>query len=153
MALDAGRLDKRPGAVALRLRWYGPGDPDTVSVGAASWHGWAGSRLVRLCVWASYLCQHSCAPVLLTLPQANDLRLHEPDPSSTPPARCFLPSKQVHVERRTHKESWKGEESVKERFTLPANSVLAFLEGELPPGLGLAELQAKVGGSSGSGLC
>ena len=27
-----GRLDKTPGAIALRLRWYGPGDPRLVFV-------------------------------------------------------------------------------------------------------------------------
>ena len=27
-----GRLEKSPGAIALRLRWYGPGDPKTVFV-------------------------------------------------------------------------------------------------------------------------
>jgi SPX domain protein involved in polyphosphate accumulation len=27
-----GRLDKTPGAIALRLRWYGPGDPKLVFV-------------------------------------------------------------------------------------------------------------------------
>ncbi len=29
----------------------------------------------------------------------------------------------VFFERKTHKESWKGEESVKERFTLPSDKV------------------------------
>eukprot|EP00887_Chlorella_sp_A99_P007158 scaffold2.g7158.t1 len=86
LELYHGRLDKRPGAMAVRLRWYGP-DPDM-----------------------------------------------------------------VHVERKTHRETWKGEESVKERFTLPASSVVAFLEGELPPGVGLAELQAKArAGRGGAG--
>lgn len=30
--LSHGRLDKSPGAIALRLRWYGPGDPKLVFV-------------------------------------------------------------------------------------------------------------------------
>lgn len=32
LELYHGRLDKTPGAIALRLRWYGPGDPDMVFV-------------------------------------------------------------------------------------------------------------------------
>lgn len=51
LELYHGRLDKTPGAIALRLRWYGPGDP-----------------------------------------------------------------KLVFVERKTHKDKWTGESSVKERF-------------------------------------
>jgi SPX domain protein involved in polyphosphate accumulation len=63
--LYQGRLDKRPDAIALRLRWYG----------------------------------------------------------STPPEKVF-------VERKTHREGWKGEESVKERFVLDEDKVLPFLEGK-----------------------
>ncbi|GFH07673.1 SPX domain-containing protein, partial [Haematococcus lacustris] len=62
-----GRLDKKPGAIALRVRWYG----------------------------------------------------------NQPPAQVFM-------ERKTHKESWKGEESVKERFQLPEDKVVAFIDGEYP---------------------
>jgi hypothetical protein len=36
----------------------------------------------------------------------------------------------VFVERKTHRESWKGEESVKERFTLDTTQVVPFLEME-----------------------
>jgi SPX domain protein involved in polyphosphate accumulation len=32
LELYHGRLDKTPGAIALRLRWYGPGDPNLVFV-------------------------------------------------------------------------------------------------------------------------
>jgi SPX domain protein involved in polyphosphate accumulation len=32
LELYHGRLDKSPGAIALRLRWYGPGDPTVVFV-------------------------------------------------------------------------------------------------------------------------
>jgi SPX domain protein involved in polyphosphate accumulation len=32
LELYHGRLDKTPGAIALRLRWYGPGDPQLVFV-------------------------------------------------------------------------------------------------------------------------
>ena len=32
LELYHGRLDKSPGAIALRLRWYGPGDPQMVFV-------------------------------------------------------------------------------------------------------------------------
>lgn len=33
------------------------------------------------------------------------------------------------MERKTHRESWKGEESVKERITLTEPQVIPFLEG------------------------
>ena len=53
-----GRLDKTKGAIALRLRWYGTGPPQT-----------------------------------------------------------------VFAERKTHRESWAGEISVKERFAIPEDKV------------------------------
>jgi len=58
LELYHGRLDKTPGAIALRLRWYGPGDPKT-----------------------------------------------------------------VFVERKTHREKWMGETSVKERFVVRARNL------------------------------
>jgi len=36
----------------------------------------------------------------------------------------------VFVERKTHRESWTGDESVKERFALPAALVVPFLQGK-----------------------
>ena len=36
----------------------------------------------------------------------------------------------VFVERKTHRESWTGDESVKERFALPAELVMPFLQGK-----------------------
>ena len=65
LELYHGRLDKKPGAIAVRIRWYGAGEP-----------------------------------------------------------------RKVFVERKTHRESWKGEESVKERFTLDSSQVVPFLEME-----------------------
>lgn len=64
LELYQGRLDKKPGALAIRIRWYGPNAPQL----------------------------------------------------------CF-------IERKTHRESWKGEKSVKERFTLPEAKVVPYLEG------------------------
>ena len=58
MELYNGRLDKTPGAIALRHRWYGTGTPEL-----------------------------------------------------------------VFVERKTHRESWAGEVSVKERFIIPESKV------------------------------
>jgi SPX domain protein involved in polyphosphate accumulation len=63
--LYRGRLNKDSQAVAIRLRWYGPGEPQT-----------------------------------------------------------------VYVERKTHKDDWGGENSLKERFALHARNVHAFLCGE-----------------------
>lgn len=63
--LYRGRLNKDPQAVAIRLRWYGTGEPRT-----------------------------------------------------------------VFVERKTHKDDWAGERSLKERFALRADNVHAFLCGE-----------------------
>jgi len=65
LELYHGRLDKKPGALAIRVRWYGPNEPKL----------------------------------------------------------CF-------IERKTHRESWKGEKSVKERFTLPEEKVVPYIEGE-----------------------
>jgi len=65
LELYHGRLDKSPGAVALRLRWYGTGEP--------------------------------------TL---------------------------VFVERKTHRDSWTGDESVKERFNIKPEDVPLLLNGE-----------------------
>ncbi|KAK9807603.1 hypothetical protein WJX72_003876 [[Myrmecia] bisecta] len=78
MELYHGRLDKRPNAIAIRIRWYGNGDPST-----------------------------------------------------------------VFVERKTHREGWKGEESVKERFTLMEEKVVPFLEGEYTLEQACADLRAK----------
>lgn len=64
MELYHGRLDKTPGAIALRFRWYGTGTPDI-----------------------------------------------------------------VFVERKTHRESWAGELSVKERFIIKENQVQSLLNG------------------------
>lgn len=80
LELYHGRLDKKPGAIAMRIRWYGSGEPKL----------------------------------------------------------CF-------VERKTHRESWKGEESVKERFTLPEPKVVPYLEGSYTVEQFQADLRAKVG--------
>lgn len=64
LELYHGRLEKYPGAIAMRYRWYGDKEPEV-----------------------------------------------------------------VFVERKTHKESWKGELSVKERFTLMPEQVVPFSEG------------------------
>ena len=65
LELYHGRLEKSPKAIALRIRWYGLGEPEL-----------------------------------------------------------------AFIERKTHKESWKGEISVKERFTLPPDLVIPFLKGQ-----------------------
>jgi SPX domain protein involved in polyphosphate accumulation len=53
----------------------------------------------------------------------------------------------VFVERKTHRESWKGEESVKERFAISEDKVVPFLEMEYT----LEQVRAGrgVGGESG----
>lgn len=65
MELYHGRLDKTPGAIAVRFRWYATPAPEL-----------------------------------------------------------------VFVERKTHHDSWTGEVSVKERFTLKESQVIPFLRGE-----------------------
>jgi uncharacterized membrane protein YidH (DUF202 family) len=65
MELYNGRLDKTPGAIALRHRWYGTGTPEL-----------------------------------------------------------------VFVERKTHRESWAGEVSVKERFIIPECKVPSLMQGK-----------------------
>ena len=39
------------------------------------------------------------------------------------------PGDLVFVERKTHRESWKGEETVKDRITLPKAKIVDFLDG------------------------
>ena len=53
------------------------------------------------------------------------------------PSTCFM-------ERKTHRESWKGEESVKDRFTLSEPRMLPFLVSEFTVDQAKAELQKKV---------
>lgn len=67
LELYHGRLDKTPGAIALRLRWYGTGEPST-----------------------------------------------------------------VFVERKTHRDSWTGEVSVKERFLIKEHEVKEVVTGTYP---------------------
>lgn len=78
MELYQGRLDKTPGAIALRFRWYGTGTPEL-----------------------------------------------------------------VFVERKTHRDSWTGEVSVKERFTIPESKVLDVLSGNFQIDEEKAKLAAK----------
>jgi len=78
LELYHGRLDKTPGAIALRLRWYGTGEP--------------------------------------TL---------------------------VFVERKTHRDSWTGEVSVKERFIIKPSEVPLLLSGKFNLATKKAEMAAK----------
>jgi len=76
LELYHGRLDKTPGAIAIRFRWYATNEPDV-----------------------------------------------------------------VFVERKTHHDSWTGDLSVKERFTLKEKQVLPFLRGEYTVEDKIAEMQ------------
>ena len=78
MELYHGRLDKTPGAIALRFRWYGTGTPDT-----------------------------------------------------------------VFVERKTHREKWAQEISVKERFVVQEPQVLPLLRGEFNIAAEEAKMRSK----------
>lgn len=78
MELYHGRLEKSPGAIALRMRWYGTGTPET-----------------------------------------------------------------VFVERKTHRESWAGELSVKERFIIPERQVQSLIKGTFDIEAEVARLQQK----------
>ena len=51
----------------------------------------------------------------------------------------------MFVERKTHRESWKGEESVKERIVLAEENVVPFLEQTYTLEQAEADLRAKVG--------
>ena len=48
------------------------------------------------------------------------------------------------MERKTHRESWKGEESVKERFTLKEAQMVPFLTGDLTLQDAASQLRNKV---------
>ncbi len=79
LELYRGRLEKSPGAIALRFRWYGNGE----------------------------------------------------DPTT------------VYVERKTHRESWMGEVSVKERFMIREDQVLPLLQGKFDLQAEIDKLHAK----------
>lgn len=51
--------------------------------------------------------------------------------------------KTVFVERKTHREGWKGEESVKERIVLDESLIVPFLEGTYTLDAALADLDKK----------
>jgi SPX domain protein involved in polyphosphate accumulation len=65
LELYHGRLDKTPGAIALRLRWYGPGDPNLVFVERKTHNEkWTGEisvkerfvvRPIRSVLWMCYI--------------------------------------------------------------------------------------------------
>ena len=58
-----GRLDKTPGAIALRLRWYGPGDPKLVFVERKTHNEkWTGEVSVK----ERFTVDASEVPLLLT---------------------------------------------------------------------------------------
>lgn len=50
----------------------------------------------------------------------------------------------VYVERKTHRESWKGEESVKERFELPEEMVFTYLQGQYTLQEALADMTTRM---------
>lgn len=78
LELYHGRLDKTPGAIALRMRWYGTSTPET-----------------------------------------------------------------VFVERKTHRDSWAGEVSVKERFIVPEKQVASILRGDFDIQAEVEKMKAK----------
>ena len=78
MELYHGRLDKTPGAIALRMRWYGTGTPT-----------------------------------------------------------------QVFVERKTHREAWTGDVSVKERFIINESQVTDLIAGKFDKEAEIARMRAK----------
>eukprot|EP00986_Skeletonema_menzelii_P016406 scaffold14532_cov133-Skeletonema_menzelii.AAC.5 len=78
-----GRLNKTPGAIAYRLRWYGAGDP-----------------------------------------------------------------KLVFFERKTHRDTWTGEASVKERFTVDESEVKQVLNDKYPIDEKRTEMQSKKGATA-----
>ncbi|GMI43855.1 hypothetical protein TeGR_g6819, partial [Tetraparma gracilis] len=78
LELYHGRLDKTPGAIAARLRWYGNGKPET-----------------------------------------------------------------IFVERKTHRDSWTGEVSVKERFIVKEADVQSIMTGRFDKGKHRAKMVAE----------
>jgi len=78
LELYHARLEKSPGAIAIRLRWYATQEPKT-----------------------------------------------------------------VFVERKTHRDSWTGEASVKERFIIKEEQVIPFLQGKYTADHKIAELKKK----------
>jgi SPX domain protein involved in polyphosphate accumulation len=77
LELYHGRLDKSPGAIALRLRWYGPGNPSCVFVERKTHNDkWTGEVSVKerftvspcFCFDAIYNYFHATASISLLIP-------------------------------------------------------------------------------------
>jgi SPX domain protein involved in polyphosphate accumulation len=51
---------------------------------------------------------------------------------------------EVYIERQTHNDSWKGEEDVEDRLSLPEDHVVGFLEGQLTPDMAAEIWRTKV---------
>ena len=69
MELYNGRLDKTPGAIALRHRWYGTGTPELVFVERKTHReSWAGEVSVKVGGWPTWIDATSKLPATPTLP-------------------------------------------------------------------------------------
>jgi SPX domain protein involved in polyphosphate accumulation len=83
LELYHGRLDKTPGAIALRLRWYGPGDPSLVFVERKTHNEkWTGEVSVkeRFTVRTPFDCSVVC--ILVCSPCLTPLDPRPPPPST-----------------------------------------------------------------------
>jgi SPX domain protein involved in polyphosphate accumulation len=114
MELYHGRLDKTPGAIALRLRWYGTGAPE-VSLVSYNYHE--------------------------QQPTVNHVVITEKNTMIR--TDCSCDCKVVFVERKTHRESWAGDISVKERFTIQESQVLDLLSGKFSVETEMEKLKKK----------
>ena len=89
LELYHARLDKRPNAIMLRLRWWGGSTGTTTNNNNGAGAGGKGEE-------------------------------------GGPPDYIWL-------ERKTHRESWRGAETIKETCPIHKDKVVAFLEGEYSP--------------------
>lgn len=126
MELYHGRLDKKPGAIALRIRWYGSEPPKMVfferKTHRESWKvsgGRAAPRRAVLCCEAGGRAP-ICSPFWLAVFLATL-------------GHCGV------VWRGVACMCVQGEESVKDRFMLPDDKVVAFMDGEYTLEMALAD--------------
>lgn len=101
----------------------------------------SGSSLQPKCAWCQHVAAVCCRPCVYVARSEHQCPIGGCAcrwyGNTTPPSQCFM-------ERKTHRESWKGEESVKDRFTLPENQMVPFLTGEYGQQQAEHDISAKV---------
>lgn len=133
-----GRLDKKPGALAVRIRWYGSQPPGIAFMerkthkeswkvgGHAVMTGWVDAFSGMAAKAKEQNAQDCLLRVMAFFPSQPFLDLE----SVLPAIALFSSLPSLDLEMCPAYRCFQGEESVKERFTLPEDKVVAFLDGD-----------------------